>query len=173
MAKKVLVAYDTAWGSTEEVAKFIGEELKKKGHQVDVQRVKAVKDLSGYDAILVGAPIQNSAWIEGGINFLKDNQDALSKKTVCLFTVCLGALAGPKAPISGTINPLLKKFPGIKPVSIGAFPGVLDYPKYPPPVQFNLARMLGARGLPTEGRHDWRNWDAIREWAEEVNKLLG
>jgi len=92
---------------------------------------------------------------------------------MAMFTVCLGALAGPKSVMDATINPLLKQVRGLKPVTVGCFPGVLDYTKYPPPVQFMLGRVLGARGLPTEGRHDFRNWDGIRAWADEVNGLLG
>ena len=172
MAKKILLAYDTAWGSTEEIANFIGEELTKKGNEVAVQRVGEVGDMSGYDAIIVGAPIQNNAWIEGGVRFLTEHKAVLKEKPMAMFTVCLGALAGPKGVMDATINPLLKQVRGVKPLTVGCFPGVLDYPKYPPPVQFMLGRVLGQRGLPTEGRHDFRNWDGIRTWVDEVNGLL-
>lgn len=173
MAKKILVAYETAWGSTEEIAKFVGDELTKKGNVVEVERVGSVADIGGYDAVVLGCPIQNSAWLEGGVQFLVKHKEALKQKPLALFTVCMGALAGPEPIMKGTISPMLKKLPGIKPVSVGAFPGVLDYPRYPPPVQFMLGRALGARGLPTEGRHDFRNWGKIGAWVNEVNGLLG
>ncbi len=58
MAKKLLVAYGTAAGSTAEVAQAIGEEMEKAGAVVDVKPVEEVEDLKGYDAVVVGTAVR-------------------------------------------------------------------------------------------------------------------
>ncbi len=54
---KILVAYTTNSGTTEEVAQAIGEELGKRGNAVDVRRLEEVTSLEGYQAVVVGAPM--------------------------------------------------------------------------------------------------------------------
>ena len=46
MTKRILVAYDTIHGSTAELAEFVGKELNKEGHKVDVHRVTEVTDMA-------------------------------------------------------------------------------------------------------------------------------
>lgn len=54
--KKALVAYATRYGSALEVAERVTTVLRDLGWSADVQPVEKVKDLSGYSAVLLGAP---------------------------------------------------------------------------------------------------------------------
>jgi menaquinone-dependent protoporphyrinogen oxidase len=58
MFKKFLIAYGSAAGSTAEVAQAIGEEMQKEGAQVDVKPVEEVKDIRGYDGVVVGSSVR-------------------------------------------------------------------------------------------------------------------
>ena len=59
MQKAVLVAYASNAGSTADVAKAVGEELARDGARVDVRSISELSgaDVSGYDAVVVGAPM--------------------------------------------------------------------------------------------------------------------
>jgi len=54
---KILVAYCTKTGSTEEVAKRIGAILAEKSHDVNVMPISSVLDPAGCDMLVLGAPI--------------------------------------------------------------------------------------------------------------------
>lgn len=54
MNQKVLIAYASRTGSTQEVAQAIAEELIKRGYPVDVCKADKVNSLEGYTAVLVG-----------------------------------------------------------------------------------------------------------------------
>ena len=175
MAKKILVAYDTMFGSTAEIAEFLGKELGKGGDAVDVCRASEVADVSGYQAVVIGCPLRGGKWIEGALGFLSQHQDALGQRLVALFAVCLSGqrAEGCEAVLSQNIPPLLAEFPALKPVSVGVFAGVIDFDKYPGQIKEVMQRIMGEQGGPTEGRHDYRDWDAIRTWAQEVGGKLG
>ncbi len=175
MGRKILVAYDTMFGSTAEVAQFLGQELAKGGDAVDVRRVSEVSDVSSYQAVIVGGPLRGGKWIEGAIGFLNQNQNALSQRPLALFTVCLAARRGEegcKTVITQNMAALLAGFPALKPVSVGAFAGVLDFNKYPAPIKEVMQRVMSRENGPTEGRHDFRNWEAVRTWTKEVGGKL-
>jgi flavodoxin len=59
---KALVVYDTVYGNTEKVAKALAKGLEEGGVVVDSVKVDAAKfdELSGYDLLAVGSPVQ--AW---------------------------------------------------------------------------------------------------------------
>jgi menaquinone-dependent protoporphyrinogen IX oxidase len=58
--------------------------------------------------------------------------------------------------------------PTIEPVDIRAFGGVIDYDNYNFALKLVLKAVIGREGGPTSGRHDMRDWDAIRAWTEEI-----
>src|SRR5512143_3621112 len=86
--KKILVAYATNSGSTTEVARVIGEELRKTGIQVDVLSVAEISQLSGYDAMVVGAPMI-LGWHRQALRFLRKNRGALKHLPLAVFVTCM------------------------------------------------------------------------------------
>ena len=64
--KRILVTYATMAGSTAEVARMLGSELSARGCQVEVLPIEKVRDLSGYQGIIVGGPMimgwHRAAW---------------------------------------------------------------------------------------------------------------
>jgi flavodoxin len=62
--KKVLVAYFSRTGKTEQMAEYIAEGVRMRGAIADLKRISAIKsekDLSGYDGYLLGAPTYHRA----------------------------------------------------------------------------------------------------------------
>jgi menaquinone-dependent protoporphyrinogen IX oxidase len=195
MAKKILVAYTTNAGSTQEVAETIGETLSQDGVQADVRRIKDVGVVSTYDAVLVGGPMI-MGWHKASLKFLRKHQKDLSQVPVAYFFTAMSltktaetglgtmsiyqdpALA--KAPenenklsfkekhatVGSYLKPALKKAPLVKPVSAGFFAGKLDYSK------LNAFQMLFVMLIIGAQPGDRRNWEAIRDWASSLRPAL-
>ena len=160
--KLILLAYATRYGSTQEVAETIAATLREDGLEVDLQSMQEVKSLDRYDAVVLGAAIYNAKWNADAHQFVSHHQDALSKLPVAIFT--LGPLSGSDAAKRNSRRQLdsqLAKYPWLKPVALEIFAGKYDPSK--PGLNF-FERFLPAR--------DYRNWDAIRAWANKLSAQL-
>ena len=169
---KILLAYATKYGSTREVAEVIGQVSCQAGATVDIKCIKNVKDLSDYDAVIIGSAIQYDQWMPEARKFVTTHQNNLSKIPVAFFFTCLTLSSQTEKAEHQAMaysDKLYALHPQIKPFSVGRFAGVLDYRK------MSFFSRLIARGILTifgvkEG--DYRNWDAIRLWANDVHTKL-
>ncbi len=62
--KKVLVAYFSRTGKTQQMAEYIAEGVRISGHDADLKKIseiKSEKDLLGYDGYVVGSPTYHRA----------------------------------------------------------------------------------------------------------------
>ena len=195
--QKVLVAYTTNAGSTEEVATVIGEELGKDGAQVDVRRIEQVTNLESYTAVVIGGPMI-MGWHRAATRFVKKHQQALSQVPVAYFLtamsltqtgessidaipVCIDPMLA-KAPkvanrlslreryasVTNYLRPILRAAPQVRPVSIALFGGKLEF------YRLKLLQMLFVLLVIQAQPSDRRNWPVIREWAAGLRaQLLG
>lgn len=164
MTKKILLAYGSVSGSTAEVAQVIAEEMGKAGAQVDVSPVEDVKDISGYDAVVVGTAVRMFHILPITRRFLRRHRKGLNNVPVAYFLVCL--TMGEETPeniqkSTDFAKPMIK----IKaPVSLGLFGGCVNHEK--------MTDIFGKtmRAVPEQ---DHRDWEKIRTWANEtLPKLL-
>jgi menaquinone-dependent protoporphyrinogen oxidase len=157
--KKVLIAYGTASGSTEEVAQAIAEEARNTEIEVDVTSVETIKDISGYDGVIVGSAVRMFHIIPKTRRFLRQYRKALEKVPVAYFVVCL-AMGEPTPENIEKANKYAEPMVKIKqPVSLGLFGGCIDHEK--------MTDFFGKsmRALPEQ---DHRDWDKIRAWGRET-----
>jgi len=200
MNKKILVAYGTKSGSTDEVAEVIGKAAREGGAMVDVHLARDVTDVGSYDAVIVGSPILYGKWHSEVARLLERHQAVLSRIPVVFFLTCLeltkdledkksdmsiyvdpslGRL--PRAEgkltffekghlLSAFLDPMLKKVPQVKPFSVGVFRGKLDYSK----LDFISSLVMKLIWLiykrAPEG--DFRNWEAIQSWAASLRPMF-
>ncbi len=175
-AKKILVAYDTIHGATAEVAERIGAALCARGFQVDVRFVRNVLSVDAYDAIILGSAIYKFNWLPDARRFLRNQYAALSSRPTALFIVC-SAMAKDtpenRASVQESfVDPVLARFPDISPLSIGLFGGAVDfktnrYNFFEKIVLRILGKMLGFKDSA-----DWRDWEYIGNWSQEVSDKL-
>ena len=192
---KILVAYATMAGSTVEVAQVVGEEIAKSGYQVDILPISEVKDLHGYDGVVVGGPMI-MGWHREATRFLKKHREAFRQIPLAVFVMAMSltqtgetSVGGvpvyvdeelPKPPeneerlnfreryarLSKYLRPILKATRPVKPVSIGVFGGRLDYGRLKWwAVLFVMLIIQAPAG-------DRRNWTAIRSWAAGLPAVL-
>jgi menaquinone-dependent protoporphyrinogen oxidase len=160
-SKKVLVAYATYAGSTAEVADAIGKALATKGLSAEVRPIQSVTDPAPYAAVVLGSAIRMGKVHSDVLDFVKKHKAKLADMPVAYFVVCMTMKdETPEARREATswIGPLEKE---VRPVDVGLFAGKLDRAQLSV-FDSTVTRFAGG----TEG--DWRDWDAIRTWAEQA-----
>jgi menaquinone-dependent protoporphyrinogen IX oxidase len=81
--KKALIIFDTASGSTGEMAEIIRGEMKK--NSVNISHVDNIKSLDGYDAVIIGCPIRFGGFTAKIKRFIKKYRNELLSKKVILY----------------------------------------------------------------------------------------
>lgn len=159
MTEKILLAYGTVSGSTAEVAQAVADEMGEGGAQVEVKPVESVRDIAGYDAVVLGTAVRMFKILGKTKRFLRKHRKALQALPVAYFLVCL--TMGEETPenikkATDYAHPMI----AVKqPVSLGLFGGCI--------IHENMTDIFGKtmRSLPEQ---DHRDWDQIREWARET-----
>lgn len=166
---QILVAYATAAGSTGEVAEAVGKALRESGATVDVRRAKEVTDVSSYGAVILGTGVRAGRTYAEAASFLGTHQASLSAMPVACFAVCLTMKEDTEQncrQAGGYLDALFEQTPTVKPVAKGLFAGRVDYATLP------LLLKLILKWFIKEPGGDYRDWDAIREWAVGVRPAL-
>ncbi len=158
--RRILLAYATKYGSTQEVAETIATTLREAGPEVDIQPMREVKSLDDYAAVVLGAAIYGGRWHPEAHLFLSQHQATLEQRPVAIFALgplSASAAAGQKS--RRQLDKDLEKYPWLKPVTEAMFAG-----KYDPSQLSFFERLLPAS--------DHRDWDAIRAWATALPAQL-
>lgn len=160
--KTILVAYASKAGSTAEVADFIGKSLADKGAVVDVKQIKSLRDISGYQAVVIGSAIRAGELLPEAVDFVKLHKEHLRKIPVAYFVVCTTLRKNTeerRKKVNAYLDPLCAE---IAPVDKGLFAGKMDYSK----LDF-ISRIIIKYMVKTpEG--DFRDWDAIKKWTDRL-----
>ncbi len=165
MSQNVLVVYATKFGSTKEVAEKVGEIIGAKGIPVTVRKVNSVKDISPYSSVIVGTAIRMGKPVSEAVSFTKKFKNDLQNKSVAFFSV--GLYMKDDTPenrdkAKKCLMPLLEIIDN--PISIGLFGGKIDYSTMPLLLRWTFSK--DKTGELSEG--DWRNWDTITGWVDEL-----
>jgi len=172
-----LVVFGTRYGSTAKIAEEMGKVLRDEGFRVRVANAaeETISDVSEFDVVIVGSGIKMGKWTKETLNFLKKFEADLSQKKVALFVSCGYSREHDKVD-EARENFLIKvadRYPSIKPVSLGLFGGVFSFDKYGFSEKLlfrGIKKELEKQGIDTRKPHDFRDWDAIREWTKAVIK---
>ncbi|MCD5408894.1 flavodoxin domain-containing protein [Candidatus Bipolaricaulota bacterium] len=88
---RCLIVYDTVYGSTAQIARWIAERLEGfPGAEVEVARVGEAPSPEGYEAVLVGGPIHRGDQVlESVREYVREYREELAQKAVGIFVVAL------------------------------------------------------------------------------------
>lgn len=170
MNRKILVTYASQGGSTAGVAAAIGQTLASTGAEVVVLPVKEVTNLDSYQAIVIGSAVHSGKWMPEVLTFIQQHQNTLQRIPSAAFQVCLMLAANNeqyKTFVPDWLTPVRSQ---IRPVAEGSFAGALWPDQYS-----KLTEKLGLRIFLATIKlkpGDYRDWNKIQKWSEEVSYLL-
>lgn len=152
MPSRVLLAYVTAGGATEEYANVIADALRSRGLEVEIVDLKhgKIADPSGYDAVVVGMGVRMSMVYRKGKVFLARKD--LGGKPLGVYLSSAMAIDDAEKAKARFLAPLIERH-GLAPVMWDAFPGKL--PRGPGKLE------------------DTTDPEIARKWALELADRLG
>lgn len=166
----ILVAYATKYGSTRGIAERIAATLKAEGLETDIRPAAEARDITPYDAFVIGSAAYMGSWLKEAVELVRRNRQLLATKPVWLFS------SGPVG--TATKDPkgrdvLVASEPKefaeftrlIKPKGTQVFFGVLDRTKLRGAHRL-FALVPASEKILIEG--DFRNWNQIESWAESI-----
>ncbi|HUB19118.1 MAG TPA: flavodoxin domain-containing protein [Acidobacteriaceae bacterium] len=166
MPATVLVTWVTRYGSTEDVAHAVADDLLQQGLAVHAQPLGEVATLDRYSAVVLGCALYMARLHKDARRFLAAHREELLRRPVCIFV--LGPIhADPKefAEAERQLGRELAQFPWFKPVAQQVIGGRFD----PDKLGFPFRMLPPLRKVPAS---DARDWDAIHAWAGHLPSLL-
>ena len=167
MTGKVLVAYASKYGATTGIAEKIGDVLREEGLQVDVLPAKQVRDLSPYNAVVLGSAVYIGRWRKEAVRFLKSHETRLAEMPTWFFSS--GPLGEGDAVelLDGWQFPPLQQAIAdrIQPQGTVVFHGALDPQKMNAMEKWIMVKLESPVG-------EFRDWDAIEDWARSIAAAL-
>jgi menaquinone-dependent protoporphyrinogen oxidase len=164
MKTKVLVAYASSYGSTQEIAEVISETLRSQGLAVDCEPIRKVQTLEGYSAVVLGAPLYMFHWHKDAFHFLSQHHKILEDHLpVAIFAGGPFGKGDEKEwdEVRALFDRELAKFPWLTPISVRIVGGKFD----PAKLRFPYNLIPALKKIPAS---DLRDWVAIRMWASSL-----
>lgn len=155
---KILVAYGTKRGSTQGLSQMLANALVEQGADVVVQPADAVRDVDGYDAVVVGGSLYMGRWHRDSVRLVKRLTDELVGLPVWFFSsgpLGEGADEHPDLPPLDKVAALMDRVGARGHVTFG---GALDA---------DASGFVASKMAKTMAG-DWRDPEAIAAWADEI-----
>ena len=166
--KKILIAYESRYGSTSEVAQHMAMVLCKKGACVDVRHIASIEDqLPTYDGAIIGSAVKSASWHPGAIEFVDQHQEVFSRIPVVYFLTCLALYHNTphtRQVAKSYFDPVLTAVPQVRPKIMQAFAGKLDYSHMNLMMRVVMKSKMKQQKVP-EG--DFRDYEKIGAWAKD------
>jgi menaquinone-dependent protoporphyrinogen oxidase len=179
---KVLIAYGSRYGSTEEIATKLTSILNDKEIETTVLNLKKEKtpNLNIFDGIIVGSGVKITKWMKEPQRFLRQNRVVLNGKKLALFVSCMSVLTDAEYARNELLEKVMEKA-GVKADLYEAFGPLMDLgenskmgffdKKIAQSVMMGLSKEQGLE-LDMKGRNDLRDWDKISEYANKFSNIL-
>jgi menaquinone-dependent protoporphyrinogen oxidase len=167
MDQKILIAYATKYGATAEIAQRLGKTLQAQGLSVEVLPVGKAGDPAQYAAVVLGSAVYIGGWRKEAAKYLQDNEAALAKLPVWIFSSGPTGEGDPVELLKGwRLPPALQPVADrIQPREIAVFGGALDEKK------MNIVEKMMIKNVkaPTG---DFRDWEAVEAWGKGIAAAL-
>lgn len=157
MATRVLVAYASKMGSNAEIANAIVAVLAEAGLEAEAVPARDVKEVDAYDVIILGSALYAAHWQRDANRFIAKRREVLRDKPIYLWS---------SGPLDWTL-------------AVKDLPPAANVLEIMGDVPFRAHRTFGGRldpSLPgvdeqilrTHAVGDFRDWNAIRAYAQEI-----
>ncbi|HVD69716.1 MAG TPA: flavodoxin domain-containing protein [Actinomycetota bacterium] len=155
----ILVAYASKHGSTEGIAQAIAKRLDYRDLDARAHTVHELEDVGRPQAVVLGSAVYAGSWMKDAVRFAEAHAEALADVPVWLFS------SGPLGEEIKDEEEQPRQLPELRqlldPREHRVFFGALDREK----LSFSERMIVKAVKAP-DG--DFRDWDAINGWADEI-----
>ena len=158
----ILVTAASKHGATDEVADAIATRIAASGFTVDRLAPADVTSVEGYDAVVVGSAVYILQWMPEAHDFMERFKDELPAGQVWAFSVGMNDVPKNSEQDGSRVGPLLTH---VKCRELRTFPG-----RYKPSLLSLRERSIARLARVAEG--DFRDWEAIDRWADEIVAAL-
>lgn len=165
---RVLVAYASKNGSTEEIAHVIASELGRSGLDVDCREAGEVRSVEPYGALVLGSAVYAKRWRPSARRFVRRHRQDLPTRPWWVFSS--GPVGEPKPDDTGADEWLEPPRTIAKVERLGARSHVVFGGRVPAQPH-NFVERAMAKNTPPEFA-DRRDWDEISRWAADVASQL-
>ena len=156
----VLVAHGSKMGGTTGIADAIGDRLIARGLEVEVMPADRVSDGDRFDAVVVGSALYSGRWRPECVRLVRSLSDNSYRGSMWVFhSGPLGEDADEPQPLPGGVAALLDRLEVVDVVTFGG--------RMPERPRGFIARLM-ARNF----AGDYRDWDAIAEWADGIADVV-
>lgn len=155
---RVLVTAASKHGATTDIAEAIATVLREAGLDTDLAAPEQVAAVEPYDAVILGSAVYAGRWVDAARAFADRHANALATRPVWLFSS--GPIGDPPKPaedppeVAGLVERLAAREHRV-------FAGRIERDELGF-VERTITKVVGA----AEG--DFRDWDAIRDWAKAI-----
>lgn len=168
---RILILFGTTDGHTAKLARFLGNELRRNGADVDVVRAgEADPDPRHYDGVLVAASVHAGGYQKPVVRWVRSHSDALRGKPAGFLSVCLGVLQR-DFKVHRELGAILNRFEartGWKPPQVKMVAGALPYSRYGWLKRQVMKRIVRKAGGDTDVSRDYEytDWGDLARFAE-------
>jgi menaquinone-dependent protoporphyrinogen oxidase len=171
---KILIVYGTTEGQTRKISHFMEGILENDGHDVTIADASETPPSpSSYDAVIIGASIHIHKYQSAVMHYINRHIEELNKIPSAFFSVCLAVASVMEEEHHEAMkitNDFLERM-GWKPLMTTQIAGALKYTQYDFFTRLVMKRIAKREGRTTDTSrdHEYTNWDAVREFAEEFS----
>lgn len=168
----VLVVYSSRYGGTQGIARRVAGRLRAAGLAVDLRPARSACSPDGYDAVVVGSAVYHGSWMHEAVRYVRRHHRGLAERPVWLFSSGpLGAdpednLGRDKAEHSEP-EQMYEYRHWLRPRGERLFFGSLRRSSLRRADRV-LSRLAAARNAWDEVEGDFRDWDAVDAWADDI-----
>jgi menaquinone-dependent protoporphyrinogen IX oxidase len=153
MNRKILVAYFTKGGASEDYAKVIAETLTESGLAVKLCNLAHdIPDVADFDTVVLGTGVRMSRVYRPWKKVLK--QKTLGSKHLFMFLSSGTAIEEPDKAVEKFLRPLVEKY-HLKPESLVALPGKIP-----------------EKWAKLDGQKETMKPEKAKEWAQEIARQI-
>jgi menaquinone-dependent protoporphyrinogen oxidase len=170
----VLVVYGSHDGQTRKIAEWIATVIRARGHLVellDAADPSQDRDLSRFQAILIGSPIRAQGYLRPVVRFIRSHRTTLDTLPTLFFSVGLALVSkvdDGRAQTMRVVEKLVAET-GWRPRRVELVAGALVYTRYNFLVRFVMRRISRKEGGDTDTSRDYEytDWSAVERFAVE------
>ncbi len=172
--KRILVIYSSAFGQTQAVATRLADRFRIAGHTVELADIVRPPAPESFDAVVLGARIQNGKHGEAMEAYVRTHRELLLKRSTAFFSVSMSAATASAGPDPHGYIATFLKTTSWQPGRWIAVAGGLPYRKYGLGLRLVMKFMSwrGGHSTDTSKNHEYTDWDQVTRFADDLARDL-